>query len=294
MTNIKFLDGYKLTAGIHTISIQTEEQANAELKKTSAAVKSIKYNKQTKKTNIILNLNKIDGFIYSYDEFVEKLSTVLEELGIDACKIIRVDMCFDSYDAEHYHKYAKLNRLIISMFAQAYSIDNRYRTNDLFTNKQLSIAVKLPNAFQIENYDKERESKGKDIAKSRFEIRSLRMADKAIEEEFITVWNERFENTYKYYFETLARYNNELVKIYKAEHERGNPVKWSTFFQMYENCIFTREQAINLLSMMGETSCEEKYKYFKKKYKLETYSKTMVSAAVREILRARNTYFYGG
>lgn len=287
----KILDKYKLTAGIHTICIKTQDSVNTDLRTTAAAVKSIKYNHQTGFTKIIINANKLNGFITSYGEFVESLSKVLEELEISNHTLIRADMCFDSYDTEHYKRFAKLNRLVISMMAYAYDVKNRYKTNDLFTNKQLSIAIKQPNSFEIENYDKEKESEGRDIAKSRFEIRSTRMNNKTINEEFIYSWNKRFYNAYHSFDETLNKYNTELIKLYTEEKQINKNYKWSTFLHKYKNCIFTKQQAIKLLQMMGENKPEDKYKYFKRNYNLDTYRKTDVAAAILEIQRARDEFF---
>lgn len=202
-------------------------------------------------------------------------------------------MCFDSYDSKHYHQYAKLNRLLISMIAQAYCVQNKYRTTDLFTNKQLSIAIKNPNSFEVENYDKAYESLGKDRAQSRFEIRSIRMGTQSIEDEFISHWNTMFEKSLAKYDETLSRYNDELIKIFLTENKNGKSMKYTTFFQIYENCIFTREQALDLLVRMGEHNPVESYKYIKKKYRLVTYTKDDVVSAVSEIMRARNAFFFG-
>ena len=70
-------------------------------------------------------------------------------------------------------------------------------------------------------------------------------------------------------------------------------MKYTTFFQIYENCIFTREQALDLLVRMGEHNPAESYKYIKKKYRLVTYTKDDVVSAVSEIMRARNAFFFG-
>ena len=286
-------DDYELTAGIHTFCIKTEDTINKEYMFPDGVIKTSSSVLENKKTKIIINANKMSGFLYTYSDFVSTLAEILDELQIKNYDLIRTDMCFDSYDSAHYQKYAKLNRLIISMIGHAYSVKNKYKTNDLFTNKQLSVAIKNPNSFEVENYDKEYESGGRDIAKSRFEIRSTRMNPKTIEEEFILNWDRRFKKSLSCFDETLDRYNFELKNIYCEEKSKNPNMKWSTFFQMYQNCIFTKEQAINLLNLLGEESAEDKYKYFKKKYHLETYTKADIFAEINEIKRARDEYFMG-
>lgn len=287
------IDEYELTAGIHTFCIKTEDTVNKDYMLPDGVIKTSSSDLEDKKTKIIINANKMKGFLYTYSDFVSAFAEILNELQIKNYDLIRTDMCFDSYDSAHYQKFAKLNRLIISMIAHAYSVKNKYKTNDLFTNKQLSVAIKNPNSFEVENYDKEYESEGRDIAKSRFEIRSTRMNPKTIEEEFVLNWDRRFKKALSCFDETLDRYNFELKNIYSEEKSKNPNMKWSTFFQMYQNCIFTKEQAINLLNLLGEESAEDKYKYFKKKYHLETYTKADISTAIKEIQRARDTYFIG-
>ena len=46
---------------------------------------------------------------------------LLSGAGITEYKAGRVDMRFDSYDATHYRKYAKLNRYIISALVKSVS-----------------------------------------------------------------------------------------------------------------------------------------------------------------------------
>ncbi len=282
--NKDFFNNYQLTAGIHTISIKTSDDFN-EMPEMSKP--SLLYNTDMK--TIKINLNKTNGFITSFAEYQDKLNTMLHLAGITDYKITRVDMCFDNYDRRHYLQYAKLNRLLISMIAQAYTVQNIYKTVDLFTTKQLSVAIKNPNSFEVENYDKVRESMGKDITKSRFEIRSLRMADKDIVSEFNQKWDLRFNTAINHFEDTLQRYNNSIFEDYIDEPM----LKWTTFFLMHRNRIFTKQQAIDLLKMMNIPNPEVCYKYFKKRYRLETYTINDVQYILNEIKRARAVFFEG-
>ena len=51
-------------------------------------------------------------------------------------------MRFDLFDHGSYEKYAKLNRWLISMLAVKYNVYNTYKTLHLFSQKQLSVAIK--------------------------------------------------------------------------------------------------------------------------------------------------------
>lgn len=118
-------------------------------------------------------------------------------------------MRFDNYDPEHYREYAKLNRYLISALAVTYSVGNCYRSTDLFSQKQLSVAVKNK-YFEIENYDKEAESHGTDIAKSRLEERSKAWRNTDMRSEFVDHWFARWDKALKNLDAVHQRYNDEL------------------------------------------------------------------------------------
>ena len=80
-------------------------------------------------------------------------------------------MRFDSFDPEHYRDYAKLNRYLISARAVTYNVQNCYDSRNLFSQKQVSVAIKNKR-FECENYDKAAESGGRDPAYARLELRS--------------------------------------------------------------------------------------------------------------------------
>ena len=62
-------------------------------------------------------------------------------------------------------------------------MNNTYRTTDLFTQKQLSVAVKNK-YFECENYDKRAESKGLDMAACRLEERCKSLDGADLKYEF--------------------------------------------------------------------------------------------------------------
>lgn len=283
------MNDYNLTAGIHTLSVKTPDEVLQ-----TPEISRVSKNPTTGITTLKINPNKLNGFITSYPDFLSTMEVILNNAGISTVDLVRVDMCFDSYDATHYQKYAKLNRLLISTLAQAYCVQNNYRTTGLFSSEQRSVAAKNPNSFEIENYDKACESLGKAKTQSRLELRSVRMHGQSIVDEFTTCWDTRIEKGVQSFDSTLERYNDELMKSYRHEIEQGNDIKYAVFFQIHENRIFTKKQAIELLSRMGVTNPNESYRYYKKKYKLVTYSRNDVIRAITEIKRARDAFFFGG
>ena len=153
-TTNDILADFKLTASIHTITIKTSATIEEIPQEFQAAVKCRSLQKGTQtQASILLNLNKISGDVYCYSRFKELFDMFLNSVGIDEYKITRVDMRFDLFDHGSYENYAKLNRWLISMLAVKYNVYNTYKTLHLFSQKQLSVAIKNK-YFECENYDK--------------------------------------------------------------------------------------------------------------------------------------------
>ena len=152
------LKNYHLLAGIHTISIRTSEPLIVP-EFYEDLVSSVSYNKEQCVHTSILNLNKMSEDIYEYSCFREQLEVLLDSAGVTDYLITRADLRFDMFKPEEYERYAKLHRYVISLLATQYSVKNTYRTLDLFSQKQLSVAIKNK-YFECENYDKKKQSNG--------------------------------------------------------------------------------------------------------------------------------------
>lgn len=246
-------------------------------------------------TTSIINPNKLTGDILTFSEFEMAFNTILAGAGIDDYSMVRVDMRFDNYDPEHYKEYAKLNRYLISALAVSYAVKNCYRSTNLFSQKQLSVAIKN-DKFEIENYDKEQESDGTDLAKSRLEERSKRWHDKDLRSEFINHWSLRWDKALKHLDDVQQRYNNALEKIYR-EGKGAYPRKFRSltdFLIQYQDCIFCKAQMIDLLSRIPEIGPEKaktRAENHKKRYGIEYFSKKDVETAIEEIKRATIAFY---
>ena len=243
----------------------------------------------------MLNLNKISGDVYCYSRFKELFDMFLNSVGIDEYKITRVDMRFDLFDHESYEKYAKLNRWLISMLAVKYNVYNTYKTLHLFSQKQLSVAIKNK-YFECENYDKTAESRGTDPACDRLEERSKCWSHTDIRKEFEEHWFQRWDDALKMFYQTYQKYNTELERIY-IQGKDTYPVQFRSltdFLIQYQGCIFSNAQMINLLSRFEEVGPDKAAKRadnHKTRYGIEYYDyKTLVSA-VNEIKRATTEFF---
>lgn len=235
----------------------------------------------------IINPNKLMGDAFSAEECETAVSTILANSGISDYRTVRADLRLDSYNPTDYQTFSKLNKYLISAIAVTYKVQNCYRATDLFSDAQLSIAIKN-RYFQLENYDKIAESGGTDLAAARFEERSLGF-DIDMKKSFTVDWFHRWDKALNNLDKVQERYNDELVKIYERD-KNSTPRRFLSlreFLMHYQDSIFTRKQMIDLLTRIGETENPEAYaKSYKKRYGIEWFSKKDVEYAISEIKRA--------
>ena len=289
------LDHYKLTGSIHTLSVKSDGVVEGVQPEVSDCIIASTHTKNGTTTTSIINPNKLVGDVFTYSEFDTVLNTILAGSGIDKYTLIRADMRFDSYEPEHYRDYAKLNRYLISALAVTYKVDNCYRSENLFSQQQLSIAIKNK-YFECENYDKAAESHGTDAASSRLEVRSKSWADNDLRREFVEHWFSRWDKAIRNLDQVHKRYNDELEKIYLAGRQ-AYPRKFRSltdFLMQYQGCIFCKAQMIDLLSRFPEVGPEKartRAENHKKRYGIEYFSRRDVAAAVEEVKRATLDFF---
>ena len=289
------LNNYKLTGSIHTLSVKSDGVVEEVQPEVSDCIIASTHTKNGTTTTSIINPNKLVGDVFAYSEFDTVLNTILAGAGIDKYTLIRADMRFDSYEPEHYRDYEKLNRYLISALAVTYKVDNCYRSENLFSQQQLSIAIKNK-YFECENYDKAAESHGTDAASSRLEVRSKSWADNDLRREFVEHWFSRWDKAIRNLDQVHKRYNDELEKIYLAGRQ-AYPRKFRSltdFLMQYQGCIFCKAQMIDLLSRFPEVGPEKartRAENHKKRYGIEYFSRRDVAAAVEEVKRATLDFF---
>lgn len=288
------LNDYYLTGSIHTLAIKSQDIIENVLPEVSDCIKSSYQLKNDDMTSTIINPNKMNGDILSYSQFQSVMNMIVEQSGVNDYEVVRVDFRLDSYDENHYKDYAKLHKYIIAALAVTYSVRNSYRTTNLFNQKQLSIAIKN-RYFEAESYDKAYESNYTDMAQSRLELRSKNGIDGDLKQQFIKDWDRRLDKSINNLLAVQQRYNDELIRIYKEDKE-AFPRKFTSvkeFLMQYQDCIFSKEQLINLLSEL-EGVCKNPKTYaenYKKRYGIEYISQRDVLIAVKEIKRAMNQFF---
>lgn len=296
--NAKKLDEYNLTGSIHTVAIKspgTVDDISKELPDGVIKPCRPRNSKNGIHTTSIVNANKLVGDLFTYDGFKTAFDTIIGCTDITDYEIIRTDMRFDSYDIDHYEKFAKLNRYLLSLQATLYNIKNRYITRDLYSEKQLSVAVKNGH-IEIEAYDKNRESNGRDPAMSRLEERSVNMKGGDIQTEFLEIWFDRWDKALS--DSNIAavhrNYNEALVKQYN-DGKNAFPVQFRSvneFLVQHRNQIFCRKQMVDLLREIDpEHDPEQKADNFKRRFGIEYFQKSDLKRAVGEIKRATKAFF---
>jgi hypothetical protein len=216
-------------------------------------------------------------------------------LAPDDFHINRADLCFNSTDPESFAQYQKLHRLLICCIADKYSFKNCYQSQDLFSYDGLSVAIKN-DRYEIENYDKERESDSKDECKNRLELRSKKMQHSTIRHEFIDLWMCKLDEAIGNYKSVQQRYNMNLERLYKLDlakpKQKRRYLNLTAFLLQYQECIFCRAQLIDLLARFDEVKDPEaKADNFKKKHKIEYFSQADLKYIVDCLKRKTEVYF---
>lgn len=258
------------------------------------------YKTNIEKTYLIINPNKNtngERLITKYSEFLVKMEKILQEMGatLEELDIIRADFCFNSQDGKSFEDYRKLHRLLISCLAKAYKYKNCYVSCDLWDFKPLSIAIKKEDS-EAENYDKKKQSNGKDESSNRLELRSKDMSGTSLEYQFMEKWFERLNKAKKCFKEVQEESNNHLERLYKEDLQKPkkdrNYVSLTAFLLQHKESIYCTAQMVDLLSRFEEvTNPARKAKKFKEKHNIEYFSQKDLDHIVRVLENKTKEYF---
>lgn len=270
---------YTIRANIHTIEIMTDKRLNVneQLKRIQesgaasdqAIVKKIREcirgNTSFTQRKFILNMNKWNGAkenIWNYAEFMENLATFTKYLGIgNAYTITRADMKFDSSDPKFYEENKKLVRFWMTAIADGTEQANMWQSLDGRTLKQRSFKLWASDrSWELEYYDKDQESSGRDPSKARIEFHIMgKFAPEQLEAAINTRIDDlRLNHTgialdddcYNLSLEpTQERQNAALIGIWKS----GSYKNLHRFIEQdrVREVLFTRGQLVLLLSQLA-------------------------------------------
>lgn len=302
--------GYTLKGSFHTLEIKSPECIQPEDKSIADCIVT-RINENGTEAISKINPNKLDGDLFAFSEFQNTMQAILDASGISSYRFTRTDLRLDNYDEQHYKAFAKLNKYLIAAMAVTYRTKNNYKALDLFTENQISVAIKN-DYFQLENYDRKHKNKitgnKAEPAKARLEERTTARQWRQIyndeyanqktnmnllAHEFLTRWAERWKKARMNLDKVQDAYNDALVKKYHAGLNK-KPVQFRSltdFLIQNQDCIFTSKQMIDLLARLGVKNPKERAKYHKKKYGCEYFSIKDVDYALAEINRATEEYF---
>lgn len=294
--NQKKRENYKLKASIHTANVKFKSNDQLTGDEINMEVGNVRVSHdQDKPHTAIVNLNKTNkGDLFSFNEYKNTFVELMNSLKVKDYYFNRVDLRLDSYDSEHYQMFTKLNRYLICLIAVTYKSKNNYRTLDLFSENQISVAIKNRD-IEIEHYNRAVKSQitgnTSEQAQSRLELRSkARTGDTwqldDIEGLFVNKWIERLEKSLKNTDKLIDVINTNLVKQYNEEHK-----KLDEFISSNCHRIYSSSQLINLLVRLGVPNPIKKAYKLKNRHKIEYISKSDVRFAIKEIKRALKEYF---
>ena len=297
-----------LYAAMHTLSGVTEQEADQVAAEQHPCVKVCTRrkvrNEDVQETYLQLNPNKgyeAGEMIRSASEMYQSVMQTLQDVGVEPETFVirRADLSYNSPNPDDYRSFQKLNRLLICCLAYEYHIDNCYRSEDLWSFDQLSIAV-MNTRISVENYDKEAESGGTSEVCSRLEVRSMKLqAGDTLEKEFLYRWPARWSRAIKRRQAVEQRYNDRLEQLYKDDLQRlkrdRHYLNLTAFLMQYRDCIFSNRQMVDLLSRFDEVSDpRRKARSFKSHHSIEYFSQTDLEVITRALSQASEEYFLGG
>ena len=218
---------------------------------------------------------------------LEELMQLATVINADNVELNRIDIATDS--TINFSENAKmiyiLHRCLVAKFKNGKEWTN-YDTND---NKLCNVRFKNRD-INVEFYDKYKESCGKSLYSSRFEVRFIRVKckdfihhiDKSIE-----IWLGAVNN-----LEIVEKLETEkLLNSTEFEEVKRKEMAFSKFVNRNHMYIYTLNQLKELYKNSGlKGSFSNWHKDFKKSNKLELVNKTQLDTVVKEVVKSLKAY----
>ena len=297
----------KIMSAIHTMELSVDE-AMAIDKVLEDLIEQVNHvGRSHGKLHFRINPNKgVEGNAMNkgFSEVEELLLEILSLCCLDETDVnlFRCDIAIDTADKGDFELYKKLHRLICCCVSVVQGLTNCYDSTDLWTFASLSMACKN-RSYEIENYNKEIESKGLVPTTNRLELRRKGLknsADKvteAIKKTFLDDWSNVLERAkQKEIFEEVQQlYNKNLSVLYlddQSKPKKDQRFQSVTHFILdYKDSIFTKKQLVELLTMIGCPSPENKATRLKERHNIEFYSLTDLQVVIDAIKKEIKDYF---
>lgn len=270
------LDNLNLYMSIDTLQIKSKSAIEFDSEKFPFVKPEIVRKSDNSFSYYRLNPDKGNNNIAIYNSFdyYNTLDYMLDSIALDMPLKSRIDFRFDSFD-KNFNELLKLNKLLLLLISNKYKVNNRYKSQDLLTEEELT--MRIQNKYiEVENYDKSLQEPDGDVM-NRLELRSKCLDNDTpeIEKEYreFVMWCDRLDNavTANNLNSLLRAANNSLADRYNEwTAKRGHKI--NGFLNKYENSIFTMKQLVDLYALLGIDKAENSAKNYKRRYDLEFFS----------------------
>lgn len=202
-----------------------------------------------------MNPNKYGSTICSLADFTQTMEHICDELEISDFNIVRLDVAINS--PVPYERFYKINNYLKELYAAFLNENNSYLTMGADLKKR---SLKVTNRdFELEIYDKDQESKGKDPAKTRIEFRYKRLHKNQTPKDVLKSVCKVLDALPNYISELNKKKIDQLYAEYLKENEKdyeGRVTSLPSFVSKYADFIYNTDIMNGLYSKCHTGKCK--------------------------------------
>lgn len=248
-----------------------------------------------KKGELITKWN-VNNALYEYSNVyelshtkkkLEELMQLVTVINVEDVKMNRIDICTDS--TIDFVDNAKLIQLLHKCLVAKIKGGKVWLNIDDNDNKVSN--VRFANRdWNIEFYDKKKESESKSLYNTRFEVRHLRVKSQEFEyhvDKTIQLWQGAINN-----IEVVNKIEVEKLKRIADDERKECPnMRFTTYVDRHNNEIFTLEQLKELYKWWGlKGSFKSWLNDYRKTHILELVNKTQLNNVIKEVVKSLKSY----
>lgn len=218
---------------------------------------------------------------------LEELMDIATVINIEDVKMNRIDIATDS--TIDFINNAKMIQLLHKCLVAKIKNGKTWLNVDDTDNKVSN--VRFANRdWNIEFYDKKKESESKSLYNTRFEVRHLRIKSRDFEyhiDKTIQLWQGALNN-----LEVVDKIEIEKLKrIADDERRECQEMKFTTFVDRHNDEIFNIEQLKQLYKYWGlKGSFNAWLQKYRNAHMIELINKTQLNEVVKEVVKSLKVY----
>lgn len=218
---------------------------------------------------------------------LEELMQLATVINIEDVKMNRIDVCTDS--TVNFINNAKMIQLLHKCLVAKIKNGKTWLNVDDTDNKVSN--VRFANRdWNIEFYDKNKESESKSLYSTRFEVRCLRVKCQEFEyhiDKTVQLWQGALNN-----LEVVDKIEVEKLKRIADDERKECPnMRFTTYVDRHNAEIFTIEQLKQLYKYWGlKGSFKAWLNDYRKTHILELVNKTQLNNVVKEVVKSLKSY----